>query len=50
MCKTAEALGFTDHIPPFAKANGDAFGNGINYASGGAGILRGTGKQLVIRN
>lgn len=47
----AEALGFTDHMPPFATANGDAFVNGVNYASGGSGILHGTGKQLVmIRN
>ncbi|XP_057764181.1 GDSL esterase/lipase At5g45670-like [Salvia miltiorrhiza] len=44
----AEELGFPAHIPPFATASGDddAVLNGVNYASGGAGILSGTGKQL----
>lgn len=45
----AELLGFADHIPPFATASGNAILNGVNYASGGAGILNGTGKQFVIR-
>ncbi|XP_041993288.1 GDSL esterase/lipase At1g29670-like isoform X2 [Salvia splendens] len=43
----AEALGFADHIPSFATANGDdAVVNGTNYASGSAGILSETGKEF----
>ncbi|PIN04347.1 Triacylglycerol lipase [Handroanthus impetiginosus] len=42
----AELLGFNNHIPPFATASGDAILNGINYGSGGAGILDNTGKQF----
>ncbi|KAG8385378.1 hypothetical protein BUALT_Bualt03G0036800 [Buddleja alternifolia] len=43
----AELLGFSDHIPPFVTASGNATLNGVNYGSGGAGILDETGKQLV---
>lgn len=44
----AQMLGFDDFIPPFAEArgSGDVF-NGVNYASGSAGIRSETGEQLV---
>ncbi|XP_030444843.1 GDSL esterase/lipase At1g29660-like [Syzygium oleosum] len=42
----AELLGFDEFIPPFATANGSDILRGVNYASGGAGILDETGQQL----
>ncbi|KAG6644135.1 GDSL esterase/lipase At1g29670-like [Carya illinoinensis] len=47
---TAEKLGFpVDSIPPYANAADGSVGKilkGVNYASGGAGILTETGKTL----
>lgn len=45
---TADLLGFENYIPPFAYANGSAILDGVNYASGGAGIRRETGITAVI--
>jgi hypothetical protein len=45
---TADLLGFENYIPPFAYANGSAILDGVNYASGGAGIRRETGITTVI--
>ncbi|KAF8029777.1 hypothetical protein BT93_E2261 [Corymbia citriodora subsp. variegata] len=42
----AEYLGFDEYIPPFATANGSDILRGVNYASGGSGILNETGQQL----
>ncbi|WCJ27294.1 GDSL esterase/lipase At1g29660 [Euphorbia peplus] len=42
----AESLGFDHLIPPYANASGDIILQGVNYASGSAGILRETGKHL----
>ncbi|CAI0560725.1 unnamed protein product [Linum tenue] len=42
----AEHLGFGNPIPPFTTAKGDSILQGINYASGSAGILDETGKHL----
>ncbi|KAG8079398.1 hypothetical protein GUJ93_ZPchr0007g5037 [Zizania palustris] len=44
-------LGQTDYSPPFLAPNttGGALLNGVNYASGGAGILNGTGRIFVNR-
>ncbi|CAI0560903.1 unnamed protein product [Linum tenue] len=48
----AEQLGFDDYIPPYVTASGqdvlggDSILQGINYASGSAGILDETGKHL----
>jgi len=42
-------LGQADYSPPFLAPNttGGAILNGVNYASGGAGILNATGKIFV---
>ncbi|KAL0328932.1 UNVERIFIED_CONTAM: GDSL esterase/lipase [Sesamum calycinum] len=42
----AEFLGFDNPIPPFATANHGDILRGLNYGSGGAGILDQTGAQL----
>ncbi|XP_057797661.1 GDSL esterase/lipase At1g29670-like isoform X2 [Salvia miltiorrhiza] len=42
----AEFLGFDNPIPPFATATGANILNGVNYASGGAGILDQSGAAL----
>ncbi|CAI0475419.1 unnamed protein product [Linum tenue] len=42
----AEHLGFDNPIPPFTTAKGEKILQGINYASGSAGILDETGKHL----
>lgn len=46
---TAELLGFNKYIPAFAslKSSSNLLG-GANYASGAAGILRESGKHMVI--
>ncbi|XP_047062435.1 GDSL esterase/lipase At2g23540-like [Lolium rigidum] len=46
-----EMLGQADYSPPFLAPNttGGALLNGVNYASGGAGILNGTGRVFVNR-
>ncbi|KAL6896919.1 hypothetical protein ACP4OV_007491 [Aristida adscensionis] len=46
-----EMLGQADYSPPFLAPNtsGAAILNGVNYASGGAGILNSTGKVFVNR-
>ncbi|CAD6216755.1 unnamed protein product [Miscanthus lutarioriparius] len=46
-----EMLGQADYSPPFLAPNtsGGAILNGVNYASGGGGILNGTGKVFVNR-
>ncbi|XP_010541146.1 PREDICTED: GDSL esterase/lipase At4g30140-like [Tarenaya hassleriana] len=41
----AEFLGFTDFIPPFAEISLTQVSSGVNYASGGSGILDESGKQ-----
>lgn len=46
----AEYLGFDHHIPSFASANGSIILQGVNYASGSAGIRDETGQHLVIIN
>lgn len=44
----AELLGFEKAIPPFATANGaDENLKGVNYASGGGGILDDSGRLQV---
>ncbi|CAN0853648.1 GDSL esterase/lipase At1g29660 [Linum grandiflorum] len=46
-----ELLGFDNFIPSFAsKPNGSELLVGVNYASGGAGILVETGKQVRMYN
>lgn len=46
---TAELLGFDEFIPAFATLNRSSnLLSGANYASGAAGILRLTGKHMVI--
>ncbi|XP_051133598.1 GDSL esterase/lipase At5g45670-like [Andrographis paniculata] len=40
----AELLGFEKAIPPFATARGPEICKGVNYASGGSGILDQTGR------
>ncbi|CAI0475316.1 unnamed protein product [Linum tenue] len=44
----AEHLGFDNPIPPFTTAKGEKLLQGINYASGSAGILDETGKHLTL--
>ncbi|XP_055829604.1 GDSL esterase/lipase At1g29670-like [Solanum dulcamara] len=39
-------LGFDDYIPPFASATGRKILQGVNYASGSAGIRNETGNHL----
>ncbi|KAK1397497.1 Lipase, GDSL, active site [Heracleum sosnowskyi] len=39
-------LGFADYTPPFATARGSEILKGVNYGSGGAGILADTGRNL----
>lgn len=41
-------MGFDDYIQPFATANGTEILKGVNYASGGAGILNETGQTAVV--
>ena len=45
---SAELLGFENYIPSFATANDSDILQGVNYASGSAGIRDETGKNLVI--
>ncbi|XP_068325312.1 GDSL esterase/lipase At1g29670-like isoform X1 [Pyrus communis] len=45
----AELLGFENYIPAFAYANGTDILQGVNYASGAAGIRKESGKQLGAR-
>ncbi|GMY35321.1 GDSL esterase/lipase At1g29670-like [Fagus crenata] len=42
----AQYLGFENYIPPFATASGQEVLQGVNYASGSAGIRYESGKQL----
>ncbi|XP_038891276.1 GDSL esterase/lipase At1g29670-like [Benincasa hispida] len=42
----AKFLGFRDYIPPFKITKSRTILKGVNYASGGAGILRETGRTL----
>ncbi|KAK4399291.1 GDSL esterase/lipase [Sesamum angolense] len=42
----ADYLGFEKPVPPFATARGSDIIKGVNYASGGAGILEESGIQL----
>ncbi|XP_065879480.1 GDSL esterase/lipase At4g18970-like [Euphorbia lathyris] len=42
----AEILGFDHLIPPYTNATGEIILQGVNYASGSAGILTETGKHL----
>lgn len=44
-----ELLGFDDYIPPFATASGRKILQGVNYASGSAGIRNETGSHLGTR-
>ncbi|XVF69960.1 hypothetical protein PTKIN_Ptkin11bG0122800 [Pterospermum kingtungense] len=44
-----ELLGFKHYMPPFAESKGKNILNGVNYASGSAGILDASGKQLGAR-
>lgn len=39
-------LGFANYTPPFATAKGSEILKGVNYGSGGAGILAETGRNL----
>ncbi|KAI3732004.1 hypothetical protein L1987_63200 [Smallanthus sonchifolius] len=43
---TAELLGFTSHIPPYASSNWSNILLGLNYASAAAGIRSETGHHL----
>lgn len=43
----AELLGFEKAIPPFATAKGAEILKGVNYASGGGGILDDSGRLQV---
>ncbi|GKV00422.1 hypothetical protein SLEP1_g13108 [Rubroshorea leprosula] len=45
----AEELGFSSPIPPFASAGNNIL-NGVNYASGAAGILPETGGVVTLYN
>ncbi|KAJ8549409.1 hypothetical protein K7X08_033116 [Anisodus acutangulus] len=45
----AEHLGFDHYIPPFASATGYEILQGVNYASGSAGIRNDTGSHLGYR-
>ncbi|XP_059669415.1 GDSL esterase/lipase At1g29670-like [Cornus florida] len=45
----AQLLGFENFIPPFATASGEQILQGVNYASGGAGIRDDTGMNLGAR-
>ncbi|KAL4562179.1 hypothetical protein LXL04_034373 [Taraxacum kok-saghyz] len=42
----AQLLGFKNFIPPFATAKDEEIINGVNYASGGAGIRDETGQHM----
>ncbi|KAL8032370.1 hypothetical protein ABFX02_13G091500 [Erythranthe guttata] len=42
----AEMLGFDEYIPPYATATNQNILGGVNYGSGGAGILYESGRQL----
>ncbi|KAK1433383.1 hypothetical protein QVD17_10293 [Tagetes erecta] len=42
----AQLLGFRNNIPPFARTRGRAILNGLNFASGAAGIRDETGNNL----
>ncbi|OAY25024.1 GDSL esterase/lipase At1g29670 [Manihot esculenta] len=42
----AEKLGFGHHIPPYASASDQALLQGVNYASGSAGIRDETGQHM----
>ncbi|KAL3851428.1 hypothetical protein ACJIZ3_013310 [Penstemon smallii] len=42
----AELLGFEERIPPYVNATNGDFLRGVNYGSGGCGILDETGRQL----
>ncbi|MCD7460145.1 hypothetical protein HAX54_042954 [Datura stramonium] len=42
----AELLGFDHYIPPFASAEGSEILEGVNYASGSAGIRNDSGSHL----
>ncbi|KAK8506389.1 hypothetical protein V6N13_016407 [Hibiscus sabdariffa] len=44
-----ERLGFEDYVPPFAELGRKNIFNGVNYASGSAGILDETGGNLGVR-
>ncbi|KAG5622274.1 hypothetical protein H5410_007492 [Solanum commersonii] len=46
---SAELLGFDHYIPPFASAEGSQILEGVNYASGSAGICNDSGSHLVIQ-
>ncbi|KAI5348638.1 hypothetical protein L3X38_001525 [Prunus dulcis] len=45
----AELLGFSHYIPPFATARGLKILEGVNYASGAAGIRDESGRNQLIR-
>ncbi|KAH7575956.1 hypothetical protein JRO89_XS02G0261300 [Xanthoceras sorbifolium] len=45
----AEHLGFDKYIPSFASAHGQGILEGVNYASGSAGICDETGQHLGVR-
>ncbi|KAH6765267.1 hypothetical protein C2S51_016516 [Perilla frutescens var. frutescens] len=45
-----EFLGFQRPIPPFATTKGTEVLEGVNYASGGGGILEQSGKELLINH
>nr|XP_017227504.1 PREDICTED: GDSL esterase/lipase At5g45670-like [Daucus carota subsp. sativus] len=42
-------LGFDNYIPPYATARGEEILQGVNYASGGAGIRSESGRNLGAR-
>lgn len=44
---SAELLRFSDYIPPFNGASPEQAHIGINYASGGGGLLEETSQNLV---
>lgn len=47
-CRSAaELLGFEVYMKPFTTVSGDEILQGVNYASGAAGILDQTGMQSV---
>lgn len=46
--RTEEFLGFDKPISPFVTAKGSEIQKGVNYGSGGAGILDETGELQVI--
>ncbi|XP_057766207.1 GDSL esterase/lipase At1g29670-like [Salvia miltiorrhiza] len=46
----AKMLGFKNFIPPFANGTTDDILRGLNYASGGSGILNETGSQYGVTN